>query len=171
METSAPLPPLILPHGSLYVCTHGQQRCLSCEGHLEWLPQVFTCTPPANMKSITWHHRGNRLIFSWCLVVGEIHEGHRCTVVPAQWIIDPVPRVDAEVSAANDKEDAPEPGPAMSLWMGGGDGRAWGRWGWRRRTGYQGDRKVEEMTRRGEAERFWQVILTIITVVIWLLLL
>lgn len=42
-------------------------------------PRFFTCTPLANMKSITWHRHGNRLIFFWRLVVGEIHEGHRCS--------------------------------------------------------------------------------------------
>lgn len=53
--------------------------------------RFFTCIPRANMKSITWHHHGNRLIFFRALVVGEIHKGHRCTVVPTQWIIVPVP--------------------------------------------------------------------------------
>ena len=31
-----------------------------------------------------------------------------------------------EVTAANDKEDAPEPGPAMSVWIGDGGKRARG---------------------------------------------
>lgn len=52
-----------------------------CEGHLQQLAQVFfffTSPPPVNMKSITWHHHGNRLIFFRRHVVGEIHQGHRC---------------------------------------------------------------------------------------------
>lgn len=64
-------------------------------------------------------------------------------VVPVQWIIDPVPGGNVEVVAANDKEDAPEPGPAMSLWMGCRDKRAWG-------NETEGDRRIIKVSEEGE---------------------
>lgn len=50
----------------------------------------FNCTPLVNMKSITWHHPGNGLIFfrGWLSWRFTWDTG----VVPGRWIIDLMPR-------------------------------------------------------------------------------